>query len=52
MLPTGTIEIFLPLSYKEQRRRFLVRIDEPDKNWKFSTADIHERKYRKHCMSA
>jgi polyphosphate kinase 2 (PPK2 family) len=33
------------LSKEEQRKRFLERIDEPDKNWKFSMADIHERKY-------
>ena len=46
------VKIFLHLSYKEQRKRFLARIDEPDKNWKFSTADIHERKYWKRYMSA
>src|SRR5579872_6154069 len=49
---TQTIKIFLHLSFKEQRKRFLARIDEPDKNWKFSTADIHERKYWKHYMKA
>jgi PPK2 family polyphosphate:nucleotide phosphotransferase len=49
---TETVKIFLHLSYKEQRKRFLARIDEPDKNWKFSTADIYERKYWKHYMSA
>ena len=49
---TQTIKIFLHLSYKEQQKRFLARIDEPDKNWKFSTADIHERKYWKHYISA
>src|ERR1019366_8489897 len=38
---TQIVKIFLHLSYKEQRKRFLARIDEPDKNWKFSTADIH-----------
>jgi PPK2 family polyphosphate:nucleotide phosphotransferase len=42
---TRVIKYFLHLSKKEQRRRFLERIDEPDKNWKFSHADIHERKY-------
>jgi PPK2 family polyphosphate:nucleotide phosphotransferase len=42
---TQTVKIFLHLSYKEQRKRFLARIDEPEKNWKFSLADIHERKY-------
>jgi PPK2 family polyphosphate:nucleotide phosphotransferase len=49
---TKTIKIFLHLSEAEQRRRFLERIDEPDKNWKFSAADIHERKFWKHYMSA
>src|SRR5579864_4668650 len=42
---TRTIKIFLHLSQEEQRKRFLDRIDEPDKNWKFSTSDVHERKY-------
>jgi PPK2 family polyphosphate:nucleotide phosphotransferase len=42
---TRIIKFFLHLSKDEQRRRFLERIDEPDKNWKFSLADIHERKY-------
>jgi PPK2 family polyphosphate:nucleotide phosphotransferase len=49
---TRTIKIFLHLSKEEQRKRFLARIDEPDKNWKFSLADIHERKYWKHYMQA
>ena len=49
---TRTIKIFLHLSREEQRKRFLARIDEPDKNWKFSMADIHERKYWKHYMEA
>jgi PPK2 family polyphosphate:nucleotide phosphotransferase len=42
---TQTVKIFLHLSYEEQRKRFLARIEEPDKNWKFSTSDIQERKY-------
>jgi PPK2 family polyphosphate:nucleotide phosphotransferase len=42
---THTVKIFLHLSKNEQRKRFLERIDEPDKNWKFSVADIHERKF-------
>ena len=42
---TRTVKIFLHLSKDEQRKRFLERIDEPDKNWKFSLSDIHERKY-------
>jgi PPK2 family polyphosphate:nucleotide phosphotransferase len=49
---TRTIKIFLHLSQEEQRKRFLARIDEPDKNWKFDLADIHERKYWKHYMEA
>jgi PPK2 family polyphosphate:nucleotide phosphotransferase len=49
---TQTIKIFLHLSYEEQRKRFLERIEEPEKNWKFSTSDIHERKYWKHYMKA
>lgn len=42
---TRIVKIFLHLSREEQRKRFLARIDEPRKNWKFSLADIHERKY-------
>jgi PPK2 family polyphosphate:nucleotide phosphotransferase len=49
---TRTVKIFLHLSKDEQRKRFLERIDEPDKNWKFSLADIHERKYWKDYMAA
>jgi PPK2 family polyphosphate:nucleotide phosphotransferase len=36
-------KFFLNLSRKEQKRRFLARLDQPEKNWKFSAADIHER---------
>jgi PPK2 family polyphosphate:nucleotide phosphotransferase len=42
---TRVVKIFLHLSKEEQRMRFLSRIDEPDKNWKFSLADIEERKF-------
>jgi PPK2 family polyphosphate:nucleotide phosphotransferase len=49
---TRIIKFFLHLSKAEQRKRFLDRIDEPDKNWKFSLADIHERKYWPHYMKA
>ncbi len=49
---TRTIKVFLHLSKEEQRKRFLERIDDPDKNWKFSLADIHERKYWKQYMKA
>ena len=40
------------MSKAEQRKRFLKRIDEPDKNWKFSLSDTHERKYWKHYLKA
>jgi len=49
---TRIVKIFLHLSKEEQRKRFLARIDEPEKNWKFSLADIHERKYWKQYMEA
>jgi PPK2 family polyphosphate:nucleotide phosphotransferase len=49
---TRTIKIFLHLSEEEQRKRFLDRIDEPDKNWKLSLADIHERKYWQRYIQA
>jgi PPK2 family polyphosphate:nucleotide phosphotransferase len=42
---TRIVKFFLHLSRDEQRKRFLARIDEADKNWKFSTADIEERKF-------
>jgi PPK2 family polyphosphate:nucleotide phosphotransferase len=37
------VKFFLHVSKKEQKRRFLDRLDHPDKNWKFSTADVKER---------
>ncbi|HKK20461.1 MAG TPA: ADP-polyphosphate phosphotransferase [candidate division Zixibacteria bacterium] len=40
---TRTVKFFLHLSKDEQRRRFLARIEDPDKNWKFSQADMKER---------
>jgi len=49
---THVVKIFLHLSEEEQRKRFLERIDDPDKNWKFSLADIHERKYWKQYAAA
>ena len=49
---TRIVKVFLHLSKNEQRKRFLKRIDDPDKNWKFSLSDIHERKYWKHYMEA
>ncbi len=47
---TRIVKIFLNLSYEEQRKRFLARIDAPDKNWKVSSSDNHERKYWKHYI--
>ncbi len=49
---TQIIKIFLHLSKNEQKRRFLERIDTPDKNWKFSQSDIHERNYWNHYRKA
>ena len=47
MARNGTVirKFFLHLSKKEQKKRFLARLDEPEKHWKFSGADIHEREY-------
>jgi PPK2 family polyphosphate:nucleotide phosphotransferase len=42
---TRIVKVFLHLSKDEQRKRFLARIDEPDKNWKFCAADLEERKF-------
>ena len=49
---TRIVKFFLHLSKDEQRKRFLERIDEPTKNWKFSRADIAERQYWKSYMHA
>ena len=49
---TRIVKFYLHLSREEQRKRFLARIDEPDKNWKFSLADIEERKFWKQYMQA
>ena len=46
------IKFFLHVSKEEQRRRFLERIDEPDKNWKFGLTDIEERTFWKQYMKA
>jgi PPK2 family polyphosphate:nucleotide phosphotransferase len=50
----GTIilKFFLHVSKKEQRERFLARIETPEKNWKFSAADVMERSYWKEYMEA
>jgi PPK2 family polyphosphate:nucleotide phosphotransferase len=49
---TKIIKFFLHLSKEEQRKRFLARIDEPEKNWKFSLADVEERKFWDQYMEA
>ena len=49
---TRIVKFFLHLSKEEQRERFLDRIDEPEKNWKFSAADVEERKYWDRYMEA
>jgi PPK2 family polyphosphate:nucleotide phosphotransferase len=49
---TRIIKFFLHLSKEEQRKRFIERIDRPEKNWKFSIDDVEERKYWKDYMRA
>ena len=49
---TQIVKFFLHLSKEEQRKRFLARIDEPDKNWKFSKADLEERERWRDYMKA
>jgi PPK2 family polyphosphate:nucleotide phosphotransferase len=49
---TRVVKFFLHLSKGEQKKRFLKRIDDPEKNWKFSADDIKERKYWKQYMKA
>ena len=47
MVRSGTVirKFFLNVSKKEQKKRFLARLDEPEKNWKFSAGDVRERGY-------
>lgn len=49
---TRVVKFFLHLSKEEQRKRFLERIDTPEKNWKFSQADVEERKFWGKYMTA
>lgn len=49
---TKIVKIFLHLSKAEQANRLRARIDAPDKNWKYSLADIHERTYWEQYMQA
>jgi len=46
------LKFFLNVSKKEQKKRFLARLDEPEKNWKFSAADVRERQYWDEYMAA
>ena len=50
----GTIilKFFLNVSRKEQKKRFMERLDSPNKNWKFSASDVHERKFWGEYMHA
>ncbi len=49
---TRIVKFFLHLSEEEQKQRLLERIDDPEKNWKFSAADVEERKFWKQYMNA
>jgi len=49
---TRIIKFFLHLSKEEQRQRFLARIDDPAKNWKFSRSDVEERQFWKDYVKA
>jgi len=49
---TIVLKFFLHISRKEQKRRFLERIETPSKNWKFSSADVTERGYWREYMAA
>jgi PPK2 family polyphosphate:nucleotide phosphotransferase len=49
---TQIVKFYLHLSKEEQRKRLLARIDDPEKNWKFSVADIEERKFWKQYVKA
>ncbi|HWG75462.1 MAG TPA: ADP-polyphosphate phosphotransferase [Steroidobacteraceae bacterium] len=56
---THVVKFFLHISQEEQRKRLLARLDDPDKNWKFSLADVQERRLwddymnaYEHCLGA
>jgi PPK2 family polyphosphate:nucleotide phosphotransferase len=49
---TVILKFFLHLSKREQRKRFLERLDEPEKNWKFSSHDVEERRFWRDYMRA
>jgi PPK2 family polyphosphate:nucleotide phosphotransferase len=49
---TVILKFFLHVSRKEQKKRFMERLDQPEKNWKFSASDIHERQFWDRYMKA
>lgn len=49
---TVVVKFFLNVSKDEQKKRFIDRIDDPSKNWKFSAADVEERKFWKDYQKA
>jgi PPK2 family polyphosphate:nucleotide phosphotransferase len=49
---TTIVKFFLHMSKEEQRKRFIARIEEPDKNWKFQSSDVQERQFWKDYMHA
>jgi polyphosphate kinase 2 (PPK2 family) len=49
---TIVLKFFLHVSRKEQKKRFMERLDQPEKNWKFSSADVQERQYWNDYMAA
>ena len=46
------LKFYLNLSHKEQKKRFMERLDKPEKNWKFSASDVRERRYWDDYMHA
>jgi PPK2 family polyphosphate:nucleotide phosphotransferase len=46
------LKFFLQVSREEQKQRFMARLDTPEKNWKFSAADVHERRFWDDYMRA
>jgi polyphosphate kinase 2 (PPK2 family) len=49
---TRILKFFLHISKEEQRKRFLARLEDPEKNWKFNDADVRERNYWSEYMKA
>jgi len=49
---TVILKFFLHVSRKEQKERFMERLEQPEKNWKFAAADVHERRYWDDYMEA